>query len=169
MSGETAPATVVTRMVFDLPGGQLWRNLMFYEQIVDPPPWYLKLLLPRPIRTEGSKSAVGDEALCLYQGGHLIKRVTRIEPGHCYEFAVVKQELDVGSRIRLSGGSYVLRKIEASRTELAVTTHYTGGRRPRRLWMPIESAFCHLFHRHLLVSIGRKALVQRAQPFAAGD
>jgi len=157
VSAEMMNATVVTRRSFAPKKSQLWQSLMFYEQIVEPPPWYLRLLLPRPIRTEGAKSAVGDEALCLYDGGHLIKRVTRIDPGHRYEFAVVEQKLSLGAAIQLSGGSYTLREIDGGRTELSVTTHYTGGRSPRWAWRPIEAAFCHLFHRHLLESIGRKA------------
>jgi len=44
------------------------------------PPLHLRLLLPLPIRIDGSKSAVGDEATCLYEGGHLLKRVTQIDP-----------------------------------------------------------------------------------------
>ena len=157
MSDIEVPVTVVTSMNFALPVRQLWQSLLFYEQIVEPPPWYLRLLLPRPIRTEGNKSAIGDEALCLYEGGHLIKRVTRIEPNRCYEFAVVEQKLEFGSAIRLSGGSYELRESDGGLTQLSVVTHYTGGRHPRWLWRPLEAPFCHLFHRHLLVSIGRKA------------
>src|ERR1700690_2142193 len=147
---------------------QLWRSLMFYEQIDEPPPWYLRLLLPRPIRTEGEKSAVGDEALCLYEGGHLVKRVTQIDPGQRVEFAVVEQQLAVGAAIQLSGGSYALREIGGGRTELKVVTRYTGGRHPRWAWRALEAAFCHLFHRHLLTSIGRKA-EKSAATVAASD
>jgi hypothetical protein len=154
---ELTHCVVVTRMSFAVTAGPLWRSLMFYEQIDEPPPWYLRVLLPRPIRAEGEKSAVGDEALCLYEGGHLVKRVTRIDPGHRVEFVVVEQRLAVGAAIQLSGGSYILREIGGGRTEISVTTRYTGGRRPRWAWRKIEAAFCHLFHRHLLSSIGRKA------------
>lgn len=157
MNREPTHCVVVTRMSFAVTMGQLWRSLMFYEQIDEPPPWYLQLLLPRPIRTEGEKSAVGDEALCLYEGGHLLKRVTHVDPGHRVEFVVVEQQLEVGAAIQLSGGSYALRDIGGGRSELCVTTHYSGGRYPRWAWRAIESACCHLFHRHLLSSIGRKA------------
>ena len=75
---------------------QVWGGLMFYEQIEEPPPLHLRLLLPMPIRTEGSKSAVGDEAMCLYEGGHLLKRVTQIDPCRHYGFEVVEQNLAVG-------------------------------------------------------------------------
>src|SRR5664279_6210822 len=141
-------AAIVTRMNFAASPEQVWSGLMFYEQIEEPPPLYLRLLLPLPIRTEGAKSAVGDQATCLYEGGHLLKRVTRIDPLRHYGFEVVEQNLSVGGGLLLSGGCYTLRELPSRRTELAVTTRYTSHKRPVWLWRPIEGIVCHLFHRH---------------------
>jgi len=148
---------IVTRRKVAAVPERVWRSLMFYEQIDVPPPWLLRLLLPLPIRTEGSKAAVGDQATCLYQGGHLLKRVLHIDPGRYYEFAVVEQQLDFGGDLRLAGGSYSLRALARSATEIAISTRYSGGRRPRLLWGPVEAVVCHRFHQHLLRSIGEKA------------
>jgi hypothetical protein len=149
--------SVITLMHIAASPAKVWNSLVFYEGIDEPPPVYLRLLLPRPIRTEGAKSAVGDQATCLYQGGHLLKRVTTIEPQRLYEFSVVEQRLDVGGGIRLSGGCYALRDLGDERTELAITTRYTSKNRPRWLMRPVEEAVCHLFHRHLLTAIKIKA------------
>ena len=65
--------SVVTKMVFAAPPAQVWDGLVFYEELGGRPPWHLRLLLPVPIRTEGKVSAVGDEATCLYEGGHLLQ------------------------------------------------------------------------------------------------
>jgi hypothetical protein len=135
----------------------IWRSLMFYEQIVAPPPFYLRLLLPRPLRSEGAKEVVGDVATCVYAGGHLLKRVTRIEPACLYEFTVVEQKLSIGAGLRLAGGSYAIRAAPRTGTEVEVTTLYHGGRRPRALWRVGEALVCHLFHRHLLRAIAAKA------------
>lgn len=157
-SGAAEKATlIVTRRTVDAAPEKVWRSLMFYEQIDASPPWLLRLLLPLPLGTEGSKAAVGDQATCLYQGGHLLKRVLQIDPGRYYEFAVVEQQLDFGGDLRLAGGSYSLRAAERGTTEIAITTRYTGGRRPRLLWGPVEAVVCHRFHQHLLRSIGAKA------------
>jgi len=136
---------------------KVWTSLVFYEGIEEAPPWYLQLLLPRPIRTQGAKAAVGDQATCLYQGGHLLKRVTRIDPDRRYEFTVVEQHLGIGGGIKLSGGSYVLNDLGGGRTTLSITTRYSDGHRPRWLARPVEEAVCHLFHRHLLNAIKTKA------------
>ena len=151
------PATVVTRLAIAAPPAAVWRALMFYEQIEEPPPLLLRLLLPVPLRTEGPKAAPGDEALCLYRGGQLLKRVTRIEPAAHYGFEVTEQQLRIGRGLRLHGGSYALRTLADGHTELAVTTRYSGTRWPEWLFRPIESLVCHLFHRHLIRAIDRKA------------
>ena len=130
---------------------------MFYEQIVDPPPLYLRLLLPVPVRSEGAQEGVGDVATCVYASGYMLKRVTRIEPARLHEFAVVEQQLAIGAGLRLSGGSYALRPLPQAATEVLVTTFYLGGRRPRALWRPAEAMVCHLFHRYLLKAIAHKA------------
>lgn len=149
--------SVVTRATITAPAARVWRNLMFYEQIEDSPPLHLRLLLPLPIRTDGSKLAVDGQARCLYEGGHLLKRVTRIEPSQLYEFAVVEQQLALPRGVLLCGGSYTLRELPGSRTELAVTTRYVSERGPRWLWRLIEALVCHLFHQHLLAAIQKKA------------
>ena len=99
--GETAaestqPATITTRMTFSASREQTWKSLVFYEEVKERPPLHLRLLLPVPIRTEGDKKRVGGEAMCLYEGGHLLKRTTRIEEGELYQFEVAEQDLSVG-------------------------------------------------------------------------
>jgi hypothetical protein len=148
---------VVTRAKITVSPVGVWQSLMFYEQIESSPPLYLRLLLPLPLRTDGSKLAVGDQATCLYQEGHLLKRLTQIEPYRLYEFAVVEQKLALRGGVLLCGGSYTLKEVSGRRTELAVTTRYVSQQRPRWLWKPIEAMVCHLFHRHLLSAIEKKA------------
>lgn len=143
-------SSVRTTMILSASPAEVWERLMFYEQIDVPPPLYLRLLLPAPIATLGDKSRVGDEARCLYEGGHLIKRVTGIDRERLYVFSVVEQTVVVGGGMRLSGGHYALRALDDGRTEVTVETRYASHKRPRWLWQPIEHAVCHAFHRHIL-------------------
>ncbi len=161
------PDTVVTHMRVGAAPDAVWKSLVFYEGLEEAPPLHLRLLLPRPIRTEGSKSAVGDQATCLYQGGHLLKRVTRIDVDRLYEFKVVEQRLGIGGGIRLRGGSYSIRALPAGDSELCITTHYVSRNRPRWLARPVEEVVCHLFHRHLLGAIRRSAESGTAAPSRA--
>jgi len=147
------PSSIVTRMNFAASPAQVWKGLLFYEEIGGRAPTHLRLLLPVPIRTEGKVSEVGGEAMCLYEGGHLLKRVTRIDPGHFYEFEVAEQALSVGGGMRLSGGRYTLRELADGLTEVAVETRYLSTRWPRWFWRPLEKLVCHWFHRYLLRSM----------------
>ena len=149
------PASVVTSMTFAASPADVWEGLLFYEEIGGRPPTHLRLLLPVPIRTEGKVSEVGGEAMCLYEGGHLLKRVTRIERGHFYEFEVAEQSLSVGGGMRLSGGRYTLCELPDGQTEVAVETRYLSTKWPRWFWRPLERLVCHWFHRYLLSSMRR--------------
>jgi len=154
-AAATQPSSIVTRMNFAASPEQVWKGLLFYEEIGGRPPTHLRMLLPVPIRTEGKVSEVGGEAMCLYEGGHLLKRVTRIEPGHFYEFEVAEQALSVGGGMRLSGGRYTLRELDDGLTEVAVETRYLSTKWPRWFWRPLERLVCHWFHRYLLRSMRR--------------
>jgi hypothetical protein len=149
-------ASITTRMTFPASREKVWDGLLFYEEIGGRPPAHLRLLLPMPIRTEGKVSEVGSETLCLYEGGHLLKRITRVEPGQFYEFEVAEQSISVGGSMRLSGGGYSLRELPDGTTEVAVETRYSSTKWPRWLWRPLEGMVCHWFHRYLLSSIRRK-------------
>lgn len=160
--GESAaeivqPATITTRMVFPVSVARTWDSLIFYEEVKERPPLHLRVLLPVPIRADGDKKQVGGEAMCLYEGGHLVKRATRIVEPELYEFEIAKQALSVGGSMKLSGGRYTLREVAPERTEVSVETRYTSTKWPRWFWRPLEKFVCHMFHRFLLRSIRRKA------------
>ena len=143
-------STVVTRMQLAALPGRVWDGLSFYEQIDELPPLHLRWLLPLPIRTEGWKPELGGEVRCLYESGHLVKRVTRIDRGRGYGFRIVEQQLEFGGGVKLCGGAYELRELPGGGTEVALETRYVSPRRPRWFWRRIEAAVCHAFHRHIL-------------------
>jgi hypothetical protein len=156
-SGRRAgvPTSIVTGMRFRASPRQVWDRLTFYEQIRLSPPIYLRLLLPAPLRTEGRGAAVGDETKCVYDKGHLLKRVTRIDPWRHYGFDVVEQKLAVGRGIRLTGGSYTFLELPDGSTRIRLETRYVSSVRSLIL-RRIEAAVCHAFHRHILGAMRRE-------------
>ena len=163
-TGEREPISIGTRMKFAAPPERVWSGMIYFEQISSPPPWVLRLLLPVPLRTEGRKSQVGDEANCLYRVGHLQKRVTLAERCRHYAFEIVEQNLAFGGGIQLLGGSYSLRALPGGSTELELRTRYLSRRRPHWLWKRLEAAVCHEFHRHILNAMKRD--VESGEPIA---
>lgn len=158
MKGRRAPdpKSIVTGMRFSAPPGQVWDGLMSYEEIPRRPALPLRLLLPEPVRAEGRRESIGDVTRCVYDRGHLLKRVTRIEPWRQYGFDVVEQRLSIAGGIRLTGGRYVLLELPDGSTRLELETRYVGFARPRWLWRRIEAAVCHAFHRHILNAMRRE-------------
>ncbi len=157
------PTSIVTGMRFFASPGQVWDGLMFYEQIERRPPLHLRLLLPAPMRAEGRRSAVGDETRCIYDKGHLLKRLTRIAPWRQCGFDIVEQNLAIGGGIRLTGGSYTLLELPGGSTRIELETRYVSSVRPRWLWRRIEAAVCHAFHRHILGAMRREVELPRSK------
>ncbi len=143
--GETVP----TQLCFDGRPEQVWNHLLFYEEVPGPPPLLLRALLPNPVRTEGVKNRVGSSVRCVYRGGDLVKRITRVEPPHLLEFEVIEQHLGIESCILTLGGSYEIRACGPA-TKVTVITNYQAYLRPRYLWRPFEAFFVRQLHRHIL-------------------
>lgn len=77
---------VATRVHFNASPEAVWNHIMFYEEVPGRPPFLLRALLPHPVRTEGDKTLVGATVRCAYKGGHLVKRITTVEPPHFLKF-----------------------------------------------------------------------------------
>ena len=154
-AADVQASSVVTRMTVAASAARVWEGLIFYEELAAPPPLHLRLLLPVPIRTEGRIAEIGDQVRCLYEGGHLLKRLTRIEKGALYEFEVAEQDVALGGGMRLCGGCYRLRERHDNQTELAIETRYVSSQWPRWFWEPLEHLVCRSFHRYLLGSMRR--------------
>ncbi|HYB54230.1 MAG TPA: hypothetical protein VEG84_10210 [Thermoanaerobaculia bacterium] len=163
------PVSVKTEIVLAHPPEKLWNDLMFYEQVPDPPPLLLRLLLPAPERAERCGSDVGDETRCVYKTGYLIKRLVEVDRERYCRFDVVEQALKMPGKIRLIGGSYTLRALSDGATRIQAETRYVSLRRPSWLWRPIEAAVCHAFHRHILAAIGRAGRTERGRSGAAAS
>ena len=159
--------TVETALHFQATPEEVWQGILFYEEVPRRPPWFLRIFLPRPIRTDGEKMRVGAIVLCAYDGGHLLKRITAVEPARLVRFDVLEQRLGVEDCVSMSRGSYAIRAAEDG-SEIVLTTHYRGHLRPRRLWRPLERSLAHRLHRHILdgmratLAAGRSAPGRRA-------
>jgi len=145
----------------------VWKALCFYEDVPDRPSLFLLSILPRPIRSEGEKTRVGAKVRCVYDGGHLVKRITAAEPAHRLRFEVLEQRLGMENCVSMGEGSYEIRPANGG-SEVLLTTSYRGHLRPRFLWRPFERSFAHGVHRHVLAGM-RAMLGASAQERAPSD
>jgi hypothetical protein len=143
----------------------VWHMLLFYEEVIAPPPFFLRWVLPVPIGTSGSKSTVGSEIKCRYAGGHLLKRVSAVVERRRFAFDVIEQNLALRG-LRLLGGEYNLHAVASGRTRVTLSTRYVSPYRPDWVCGRLEAAICHCFHGHLLSAM-RQNLVAHVLASAA--
>ena len=158
--------SVQTRAVFDVPADEVWRQMMFYEEVPGRPSWLLRSILPAPVRTSGEKSKVGSLIACVYTGGSLEKRITAVEPPDFISFDVLVQDLGIEDSITMTGGSYQI-LARANGAEIVLTTLYRGHVRPRWLLRPVERFVARRLHRHILD--GMTTAVVSAQAVVASE
>jgi hypothetical protein len=142
-----------TRVRFPVPADALWQSLLTYEEVTLAPPWWLRLLLPRPLGTQGDKTRVGAVLPCHYEGGELTKRIVAVHAPRRLEFEVVTQRLGIEDCVRARRGSYEIRDCAAG-SEIELTTRYLVRLHPRWLWRPFEQWLAHRFHEHILQAMG---------------
>jgi len=146
---QAVPEAVATRIRFDASPEAVWTRIMFYEEVPGNPPFLLRTVLPRPIRTEGDKTRIGATVRCVYKSGDLVKRITAVDPPHFLQFEVVEQRLGIEACVLTLGGSYQIRSC-ANTTDVLLITNYNAYLRPRFLWRPFEAFLVSQLHRHIL-------------------
>jgi Polyketide cyclase / dehydrase and lipid transport len=160
-------ATVTTRAVLDASPEAAWASILFYEEVRHSAPRFLRLWLPRPVRSIGRKDRPGEIVLCLYERGELVKRVTRVEEGRLLAFEVIRQRLHFERDVRLLDGSFEVRPLGDGRSEVSVTTRYERRLRPAWLWEPIERRVAGALHAHVLEGMRERARAAAPPPEVA--
>ncbi len=141
--------SVHTRVVMRASPEEVWRGMLFYEEVPKRPMPLLRAFLPLPVSTRGEKTRVGSLIECTYDGGSLLKCITDVDPARAVSFDVRVQQLGIEDCITMTGGSYDIRPVDGG-SEVVLTTRYHGHLRPRWLWRPLERYLAHRLHRHIL-------------------
>lgn len=162
--------SVATQIHWDAGAETVWNRLLFYEEVPGKPPLPLRLLLPRPVRTEGGKTRPGETCRCIYHGGELLKRITAVEPPHRVEFEVIAQRLGIEGCALTLGGSYQIRPC-GDGIVLVLRTNYRAYLRPRCLWRHVEAFLIGQLHGHILrgVCAGLPVTSRAARAARAGS
>ena len=153
MHREHVIATVETGLTIDATPKEAWQALMFYEDVKHSPPWLLKLALPKPLRSDGRKSQVGDVVRCIYDRGRLCKQVTEITPERKLAFNVVEQHLHFEHDVKLQSGRFEFIPVGPRKTRIVLTTRYERLCWPEWFWEPIERKVIHTLHEHVIEGI----------------
>jgi hypothetical protein len=87
--------TVQTIVHLDGAPAEVWRAMLFYEEVPRRPAPLLRAFLPAPVRTRGDKGRVGATIACVYDGGYLEKRITTVQAPTLVRFEVCVQQLGI--------------------------------------------------------------------------
>ncbi|HTY79089.1 MAG TPA: hypothetical protein VMI34_14795 [Candidatus Bathyarchaeia archaeon] len=149
---EASREAVTTRVHFHAQLDVVWRGILFYEDVLERPPFPLRAVLPRPLRTDGDKTRAGSEVHCVYAGGGVVKRITAVEPARLLQFDVVEQSLGIESCVLAQSGAYRF-FLCGEGTDVVLVTNYLAYLHPRRLWRPLEALLTRQLHRHILAAV----------------
>ncbi|VAX40207.1 hypothetical protein MNBD_PLANCTO02-1022, partial [hydrothermal vent metagenome] len=156
--------SVSTNLTFHATATEAWESMMFYEEVNVEPPWLLKLALPRPVKAEGKMGQVGEVRRCLYENGHISKRITKRVERKELAFTVIEQKLHFEKDVTLKDGRFLLHQINEKETQVILTTRYVRHLRPAWLWKPIEEKVVHTLHQHVLEGMKRSTKKKASPP-----
>ncbi len=145
-----AIVTVATSTVFDVEPEAAWKRAVFYEEVTHEPPFLLKLALPRPRYVIGTKMEAGSVVRCVYERGHLTKRISEVNPGRRLAFEVIDQQLHFERDVRLLDGRFEFTPLSGKRTRVTLLTRYQRLLSPEFVWRPIEERVVRTLHQHVL-------------------
>jgi hypothetical protein len=116
---------VETRAQLTCTARRAWDTVCFYEHIQLKPSWFLRIVLPVPMRTTGCYGKIGDESRCMYSdGGYLAKRITNIIAGERIDFDIIEQSIRYCRSIALKGGTIEVIPTREGECSLRMVTHY---------------------------------------------
>ena len=116
---STAIDVVTTTAAFDAPPEDVWRRMMFYEEVPHRPSLLLRTFLPSPSRTQASGKEVGTVVACTYSRGGLTKRITVLDRPRLVRFEVLEQNLGIERCMTTVEGAYEFRA-DGRGTEVAL-------------------------------------------------
>lgn len=153
--------TIITTRIVDGTPEELWESIQFYEEVEGHRPRLLVLALPKPLYTRGSIDEPGDEKQCVYDKGHITKRVTEVKPGEVLAFDVIEQ-IDFENRsVRLISGRFLFEPVDECRTRITLETTYEPKLQARPIWRPYEIAVTRELHEHVIFGMEQTATRRR--------
>lgn len=156
--------TITTSAVINAPVQACWDGIVFYEEVKHKPPLILRIGLAHPLRTIGRSSAAGDVKTCVYNKGHITKRIEDVQPLKRLAFTVIEQDIGYERDVRLEGGSFNFEPLPDGTTRVTLTTTYQPLLQPRWCWRSGELIAMHTLHRHVLRGIELEAQREQDMP-----
>jgi hypothetical protein len=161
-----ADETVSSSVIMPVSADRAWNAVMFYEEIKEPPPFLMRIALPRPLYTIGSMETIGEFKVCevcVYTKGRLVKRITQRVPDVILAFYVVEQNKIEHRSVVLKTGSFQFNPVSPTQTRVTLSTTYQPLLGPRWAWRWAEEVGIHTLHGYVLNGMRLKAASDAAR------
>lgn len=162
-----ALATIETSRVLAMDPEAAWGAAAFYEDVAQTRSHLLRISLPAPIGTTGHKDQIGSTVRCLYEGAHITKRMTEVEPGRVLAFEIIEQSGIEDRSVALRRGAFRFEPLAGGRTRVTLSSTYEPLLDARLLWRPIERTVCRELHRHILNGMEAQTQTHERDPSLA--
>ena len=167
-----SPSEVLTTVEISAPADVVWRHVVTFSELRQPPAWFFRLGIAYPQRATIAGRGVGALRRCEFSTGAFLEPITAWEEPSRLAFDVSAQpppltewspyrhvaapHLDGYLRVR--GGEFRLRPLPGGRTLLEGRTFYDARLYPTAYWSLWSDALIHAIHLRVLEHI--KALAE---------
>jgi uncharacterized membrane protein YhaH (DUF805 family) len=173
------PAEVRTTVEIAAPADVVWRHVVTFSELDEPPPWIFRLGIAYPRRATIEGRGVGALRRCEFSTGAFLEPITAWDEPSRLAFDVAAQPppltewspyrhvaaVHLDRYLRVRGGEFRLVPLPGGRTRLEGRTAYDLRLHPAEYWSLWSDALIHAIHRRVLGHI--KALSEATAP--AGD
>jgi uncharacterized membrane protein YhaH (DUF805 family) len=162
---DTEPVRVVlTSTDVQAPPSRVWRHVVSFSDIDEPPEWLFRLGLAYPLRARIDGAGVGATRHCEFTTGSFVEPITRWEEPTLLAFDVTSQPAPLGEWspyaqvyaphikgfFRTTHGEFRLVPLPNGGTRLEGRTWYSLRMAPAAYWTPLADAILHRIHRRVL-------------------
>ena len=177
------PSEVRTVVEIAAPADVVWRHVVTFSELREPPAWLFRLGIAYPRRATIAGSGVGALRRCEFSTGAFVEPITAWEEPHRLAFDVAAQPpameewspyRNVAARhldgyLRVRDGEFRLQPLPGGRTRLEGRTRYEMSIYPAAYWRMWSDPLIHSIHQRVLAHIQALSETEELTVFAAAS
>lgn len=155
---------VRTEVIIDAPVERVWKEVVYFSELPEPPQWVKTIGIAYPIRAKLVGQGVGAVRYCEFSTGPFVEPITVWEPNKLLAFSVRSQPMPMhewspynsvhpphlDNYWRSKKGQFKFTQLPDGRTKLEGSTWYELDMQPVLYWRVITNSVIHNIHLRVL-------------------